>query len=168
MAVKDETVIKLHQKFHELLHPSNIGVDMMHNMGWSFVNGLAWIMDQLEGITDNVLSFFGFFKSAPVKQFIQDFKPLLVVLLAISFMYVGYLLIFQRKFDRSLILINMVLAIFMIIALPHGMNKGVEFTKEAVTVIKKQGTKANDTSTADSIIRKNTYDLALLDAKGWK
>lgn len=57
MAVKDETVIKLHQKFHELLHPSNIGVDMMHNMGWSFVNGLAWIMDQLEGITDNVLSF---------------------------------------------------------------------------------------------------------------
>ncbi|HHR1892514.1 TPA: hypothetical protein ACSYXF_14575, partial [Listeria monocytogenes] len=91
MAVKDETVIKLHQKFHELLHPSNIGVDMMHNMGWSFVNGLAWIMDQLEGITDNVLSFFGFFKSAPVKQFIQDFKPLLVVLLAISFMYVGYL-----------------------------------------------------------------------------
>lgn len=168
MAVKDETVIKLHQKFHELLHPSNIGVDMMHNMGWSFVNGLAWIMDQLEGITDNVLSFFGFFKSAPVKQFIQDFKPLLVVLLAISFMYVGYLLIFQRKFDRSLILINMVLAIFMIIALPHGMNKGVEFTKEAVTVIKKQGTKANDTSTADSIIRKNTYDIALLDAKGWK
>lgn len=168
MAVKDETVIKLHQKFQEFLHPSNIGIDMMHNLGWSMVNGLAWIMDQLENVTDNALSFFGFFKSAPVKQFIQDFKPLLVVLLAISFMYVGYLLIFQRKFDRSLILINMVLALFMIIALPHGMNKGVEFTKEAVTVIKKQGTKANDKSTADSIIRKNTYDIALLDAKGWK
>ncbi|MBC2080877.1 hypothetical protein HCA99_16725 [Listeria booriae] len=164
----DKSIIAIHNKFADYLHLSNIFTSIFRDAGWGLINLLAILFDALEGITDEVLGLFGFFKSPMVQAFISDFKPLIVVLFAMSICFLGYQLIFNRKFERQQILMNLVVAIFLVTLLNTGTDKAAMFATDAVEVINNQGKDFSEDSLAETIMKKNVVDIATFDAIDWK
>ncbi len=100
--------------------------------------------------------------------FVSSVKPFLYILLVFSLLYTGYLLIFQKKFNREGIAINLFIALMVILALNTGMDKADEFTDAAIDAVKVDSLYANDDSTlSGSVIQRNIIDLAEIDKTNW-
>lgn len=55
-----------------------------------------------------------FFNNSQVVEFVSTIQPFLYVLLAASFLFTGYLIIFQKKFDREGFLINLFITLLIL------------------------------------------------------
>ena len=164
----DNEIIAALEKFKEFLHVGNIFSDPFRWLGWVFVKGLAFILDGLEKVTDDVLLIKKFFQNPEIVAFVQTIRPFLYILLAFSLLYVGYLLIFQKKFDREGIAINLFIALIVIALLSTGMDKANEFTDDAITAVgKSQLYGEEDGTLSDNILSRNITDLVELDIDGW-
>ncbi|MGG1217216.1 pLS20_p028 family conjugation system transmembrane protein [Priestia endophytica] len=162
--MKDEEIIEKLQTFSDYLEIGNILSYCLRWLGWFLIQGLAWLVDGLEGITDNILGIKTFFNSPDVQGFIKDIQPFLYVLLAFSLLYIGYLLIMNKKLNREQIAINLFISIGVIVLLNVGMLKADKFTDEAVDAIdlNEEGT------TSEKIIKDGITDVAQLDVNRWK
>ena len=164
----DNEIIAALEKFKEFLHVGNIFSDPFRWLGWVFVKGLAFILDGLEKVTDDILLIKKFFQNPEIVAFVQTIRPFLYILLAFSLLYVGYLLIFQKKFDREGIAINLFIALTVIALLSTGMDKANEFTDEAIKAVGKSQLYGEDDGTlSDNILSRNITDLVELDIDGW-
>ena len=165
---KDEIAEKL-DLFREYLSISNIFTDIIRWIGWVFVNGFAWIVDKLENLTDDILLIKQFYKNEEIVLFIDSISPFLYILLAFSILYAGYMLIFQKKFDREGMAINLFIALTIIALLGTGIEKGNEFTDDAISAIKVETLFPNEESTlSGSIIQRNVTDLVEFDKNKWE
>ncbi|WP_255289523.1 pLS20_p028 family conjugation system transmembrane protein, partial [Bacillus thuringiensis] len=90
--------------------------------------------------------------------------PLFVVLLAISFLYIGYMFIMNKQMNRSQIIINIFITLSVLCLLSTGMTKVDKFTDDAIAVVKSE----QKGSLSDEIIKKNITDVAVIDQNGWK
>ncbi|WP_257152024.1 pLS20_p028 family conjugation system transmembrane protein, partial [Bacillus toyonensis] len=90
--------------------------------------------------------------------------PLFVVLLAISFLYIGYMFIMNKQMNRSQIIINIFVTLSVLCLLSTGMTKVDKFTDDAIAVVKSE----QKGSLSDEIIKKNITDVAVIDQNGWK
>jgi hypothetical protein len=162
--MKEEEIIEKLQTFHDYLEVGNIWSYCLRWMGWFLIQSLAWLVDGLEGITDSILGIKTFFNSPDVQGFIKDIQPFLYVLLAFSVLYIGYLLIMNKKLNREQIMFNLFISIGVIVLLNVGMLKADKFTDQAVDVVdlNEQGT------TSEKIIKDGITDVAQLDVNGWK
>lgn len=165
---KDEIAEKL-DVFREYLSISNIFTDIIRWIGWVFVSGLAWIVDKLENLTDDILLIKQFYKNEEIVLFIDSIRPFLYILLAFSILYAGYMLIFQKKFDREGMAINLFIALTILALLATGIEKGNEFTDDAINAIKVEALFPNEESTlSGSIIQRNVTDLVEFDKNKWE
>src|SRR5690625_4974270 len=156
---KEEIAEKL-DVFREYLSISNIFTDIIRWIGWVFVSGLAWIVDKLENLTDDILLIKQFYKNEEIVLFIDSIRPFLYILLAFSILYAGYMLIFQKKFDREGMAINLFIALTILALLGTGIEKGNEFTDDAIDAIKVEALFPSEESTlSGSIIQRNVTDL---------
>lgn len=162
--MKEEEIIEKLQTFHDYLEVGNIWSYCLRWMGWFLIQSLAWLVDGLEGITDSILGIKTFFNSPDVQGFIKDIQPFLYVLLAFSILYIGYLLIMNKKLNREQIMFNLFISIGVIVLLNVGMLKADKFTDEAVNAVdlNEEGT------TSEKIIKDGITDVAQLDVNGWK
>ncbi|RAS76692.1 pLS20_p028 family conjugation system transmembrane protein [Priestia endophytica] len=162
--MKEEEIIEKLQIFHDYLEVGNIWSYCLRWMGWFLIQSLAWLVDGLEGITDSILGIKTFFNSPDVQGFIKDIQPFLYVLLAFSILYIGYLLIMNKKLNREQIMFNLFISIGVIVLLNVGMLKADKFTDEAVNAVdlNEEGT------TSEKIIKDGITDVAQLDVNGWK
>ena len=166
--MSDEEIMQTLEKFKEFLHVGNLFSDPFRWIGWVFVKGLAYILDGLEKVTDDVLLIKKFFQNAEVVAFVQTIRPFLYILLAFSLLYVGYLLVFQKKFDREGIAINLFIALIVLALLGTGMDKANEFTDEAITAIgSSQLYEEEEGSLSENILSRNIHDLVEFDVNGW-
>lgn len=164
---KEEIARKI-SEFSEYLNVANIYTDVFRWLIWVLVQGVAVIVDGLEKVTDDVLLIKTFFQNPEVVAFVDTIRPFLYILLAFSLLYTGYLLIFQKKFDREGIAINLFIALAVIALLGTGMEKANEFTDEAVSAVKTGGLyESEDGTLSDSIIQKNVTDLVMFDRNNW-
>jgi hypothetical protein len=162
--MKDEEIVEKLQTFSDYLEVGNILSYCLRWLGWFIIQALAWLVDGLEGITDSILGIKTFFNSSDVQGFIKDIQPFLYVLLAFSILYIGYLLIMNKKLNREQIMFNLFISIGVIVLLNVGMLKADKFTDEAVDAVdlNEEGT------TSEKIIKDGITDIAQIDVNGWK
>ncbi|PES89946.1 hypothetical protein CN491_26055, partial [Bacillus cereus] len=162
--MKDEEILKVLEEFSDYLQVGDIVNYVLRWLGWFVIQGLSLVVDGLEGVTDSILGIKGFFNSPGVQEFVDMLYPLFVVLLAISFLYIGYMFIMNKQMNRSQIIINIFVTLSVLCLLSTGMTKVDKFTDDAIAVVKSE----QKGSLSDEIIKKNITDIAVLDQNGWK
>lgn len=166
--MSNEEIARKLEEFQDYLSISSIFTDIFRWIAWAFVQGLAWIVDALENLTDDILLIKSFYNHPEIIAFVDTIKPILYIFLAFSLLYTGYLLIFQKKFNREGIAINLFIACIIILSLNTGMDKTSEFTDVAIDAIKVESLYPNDESTlSGSIIQRNVNDLTEIDKSNW-
>ncbi|QWB31925.1 pLS20_p028 family conjugation system transmembrane protein [Exiguobacterium acetylicum] len=157
------------EEFQDLLSISDLVRDALRSIGWILVRGLSFIIDGLEQITNDILLIKSFFNNPQVVEFVQTIQPFLYVILAGSFLFTGYLMIFQKKFDREGFLINLFITLLVLGLLSPTMIKTSEFTDKAITSINQDGVYENrDHTLSQSVLQKNVHDLVEYDKTAFK
>ncbi|MGX5435340.1 pLS20_p028 family conjugation system transmembrane protein [Bacillus toyonensis] len=162
--MKDEEILKVLESFSDYLQVGDIVNYVLRWLGWFLIVGLSLVVDALEGVTDAILGIKGFFNSPEIQNFVDMLYPLFVVLLAISFIYIGYMFIMNKQMNRSQIIINIFITLSVLCLLSTGMTKVDKFTDDAIAVVKSE----QKGSLSDEIIKKNITDVAVIDQNGWK
>ncbi|EEM56446.1 hypothetical protein BK699_35435 [Bacillus thuringiensis serovar mexicanensis] len=162
--MKDEEILKVLETFSDYLQVGDIVNYVLRWLGWFLIVGLSLVVDALEGVTDAILGIKGFFNSPEIQNFVDMLYPLFVVLLAISFLYIGYMFIMNKQMNRSQIIINIFVTLSVLCLLSTGMTKVDKFTDDAIAVVKSE----QKGSLSDEIIKKNITDVAVIDQNGWK
>ncbi|MGE7858161.1 pLS20_p028 family conjugation system transmembrane protein [Bacillus sp. NPDC094064] len=162
--MKDEEILKVLEEFSDYLQVGDVVNYVLRWVGWFVIQGLSLIVDGLEGVTDSILGIKGFFNSPGVQEFVDMLYPLFVVLLAISFLYIGYMFIMNKQMNRSQIIINIFVTLSVLCLLSTGMTKVDKFTDDAIAVVKSE----QKGSLSDEIIKKNITDIAVIDQNKWK
>ncbi|MEN8648296.1 pLS20_p028 family conjugation system transmembrane protein, partial [Bacillus toyonensis] len=162
--MKDEEILKTIEAFSDYLQVGDIVNYVLRWLGWFLIVGLSLVVDALEGVTDAILRIKGFFNSPEIQNFVDMLYPLFVVLLAISFLYIGYMFIMNKQMNRSQIIINIFVTLSVLCLLSTGMTKVDKFTDDAIAVVKSE----QKGSLSDEIIKKNITDIAVIDENKWK
>ncbi|MGX4607942.1 pLS20_p028 family conjugation system transmembrane protein [Priestia sp. JNUCC 25] len=162
--MKDEEILKKLHEFSEYLDVGNILTYLLRKLGWGCIQVLSFLVDGLEGITDSVLGVKSFFNSPDIQDFITKLQPFLYVLLAFSFLYIGYMLIIQKKVNREQIMINIFISMAVLLLLNTSMLKADKFTDQAIEAVD-----LNEKGTvSEKIIKSNITDVAQFDLTKWK
>ncbi|WP_018395855.1 pLS20_p028 family conjugation system transmembrane protein [Bacillus sp. 37MA] len=162
--MSDGEIYEILKKFDMYLEIGNMISFVMRWIGWALIQGLAWLVDGLENITDSVLGIKLFFSNEGVQEFVKSIQPFLYILLGFSFLYIGYMLIMNRKIDREKIAMNIFISIAVIVLLNTGMGKANKFTDAAIGAVdvNVEGT------ISEKIIKAGLTDVAQFDVKNWK
>ncbi|WP_353047630.1 MULTISPECIES: pLS20_p028 family conjugation system transmembrane protein [unclassified Exiguobacterium] len=167
--MSDAQVIQKLTEFERLFNLSNLVNDALRTVGWIFVRGLSLLIDSLESLTDDILMIKTFFNNPQVVEFVQTIQPFLYVLLAASFVFTGYLIIFQKKFDREGLLINIFISLMILGLLSPTMKQLNDFTDQAVNQVKSGSLFGSEKETiSESILKENLNDLVAYDKNGFK
>ncbi|MBW0933965.1 pLS20_p028 family conjugation system transmembrane protein [Priestia megaterium] len=162
--MKDEEILKKLHEFSEYLDAGNILSYLLRKFGWACIKVLSILVDGLEGITDSILGIKTFFNSPDIQDFITKVQPFLYVLLAFSFLYIGYMLIIQKKVNREQIMINIFISMAVLLLLNTSMLKADKFTDQAIEAVD-----LNEKGTvSEKIIKSNITDVAQFDLTKWK
>ncbi|WP_415331631.1 pLS20_p028 family conjugation system transmembrane protein [Clostridium perfringens] len=144
-------------KYSEYFTKSDFILYGFRIVGWFFIKGLSFLVNKLEDGVDSVTKVTDFFNSPEITALINKFKPLLGLLLVASIIFIGYQLMINKKFDRSRVPMNIILALCIVVAMPLAMDKLNTLSNKVIGEI--QG----DVHFADQIIENNITDLYLLD-----
>ncbi|WP_460151656.1 pLS20_p028 family conjugation system transmembrane protein, partial [Priestia megaterium] len=162
--MKDEEILKKLHEFADYLDKGNIASYLLRKIGWGIIQVLCFLVDSLEGITDNVLGIKLFFNSPAIQDFIKEIQPFLYILWAFSFLYIGYMLIIHKKVNREQIMINIFISMAVLLLLNTGMVKADKFTDQAIDAVDLDG----DSTVSEKIIKQNITDVAQFDVNEWK
>ncbi len=167
--MSDAQVIQKLTEFERLFNLSNLVNDALRTVGWIFVRGLSLLIDSLESLTDDILMIKTFFNNPQVVEFVQTIQPFLYVLLACSFVFTGYLIIFQKKFDREGLLINIFISLMILGLLSPTMKQLNEFTDQAINQVKSNSIYGSEKETiSETILKENLNDLVAYDKNGFE
>jgi len=165
----DSELISKFKDLEDVFNLSNLVNDALRTVGWILVRGLAVIIDGLEEVTNTILLTKTFFNNPEVVEFVQTIQPFLYVILAGSFLFTGYLIIFQKKFDREGFLINVFITLLVLGLLSPTMIKVNDFLDEAITQTNSSNLyDDNDSTISNKILLQNIHDLVLYDKKDFK
>ncbi|WP_371816251.1 pLS20_p028 family conjugation system transmembrane protein [Exiguobacterium sp. s150] len=160
----DNEVVNKLQEFTDILSLSTLVLDALRSMGWILIRGLAVLIDGLEKVTDSILLTKAFFNNSQVVEFVSTIQPFLYVLLAASFLFTGYLIIFQKKFDREGFLINLFITVLILGLLSPTMTQVSEFSDTAIDfTTQNSGENSSSESISNQILRENIHDLIEYD-----
>ncbi|MFE4036216.1 pLS20_p028 family conjugation system transmembrane protein [Priestia sp. YIM B13489] len=162
--MKDEEILKKLHEFADYLDKGNIASYLLRKIGWGIIQVLSFLVDSLEGITDNVLGIKLFFNSPAIQDFIKEIQPFLYILWAFSFLYIGYMLIIHKKVNREQIMINIFISMAVLLLLNTGMVKADKFTDQAIDAVDLDG----DSTVSEKVIKQNITDVAQFDVNEWK
>ncbi|HGE5781566.1 TPA: pLS20_p028 family conjugation system transmembrane protein [Bacillus pseudomycoides] len=161
--MKEEEILKVLEEYGEYLQIGDIFNYILRWTGWFLILGASWVVDILENVTDAVLGIKSFFSAPQVQEFLETMYPVFIVLLALSFLYIGYMFILNKKMDRSQIVVNIFITMCVLCLLGTGMTKVDKFTDDAIAAVKP----GQEGSISDEIIKKNLVDIARVDSAGW-
>ncbi|WP_332698424.1 pLS20_p028 family conjugation system transmembrane protein [Halalkalibacter lacteus] len=164
--MSNEEILEKLLEFGEHLSKGTIFIDVFRTIGWFFVLGLAWFIDQLENITDLILGLKLFYNHPEFVEFVEKFQPILVILFAFNILFIGYLLIFQKEFNRAGVFTNVVMALIIVVLLGSGMSQAERFSSDAIDAINYE--EGGNSTLSNTIIRDNITDVSLFDLDGWQ
>lgn len=159
-----DEVGKILEKFSDFLAITNPISYMLRWIGWVIIKGLAWLVDSLSNITDSILGLKMFYDSVEITSFVEMLIPLAGTLMGLSFLYTGYLIIFQKKVDREAIVVNIFMVMLIFALLGDGMEKANRFTDDAIDALDV----VEEGSISQKVIKDNMTDLSQFDLTDWK
>ena len=142
----------------EIFNLTSILKTLIRGIGWGIINLLAFISNGIETVVNEIYSLNGFFSSQQLNDFIDEILPLAWVILALSIVFLGYKLIFDREFRVNNVFKNIALSIAVFMLLPMFMSH-----MEKMTTTGALGLKSEYNLSANKVIKDNLYDLYYLD-----
>lgn len=164
--MSEEEILEKLLDFSESLTMGTFVLDFLRTVAWWLVLGMAWIIDALENIADTILGLRIFLDNPEIQEFITQMQPLLVILFAFNILFIGYLLIFQKEFNRAGVFSNVFMALVIVVALGSAMEQGNEFTGDTIDAINVDDEYNNETI-ANQVIQDNITDVGVFDQEGW-
>lgn len=142
----------------DIFNLTSILKTIIRGLGWSLIKILAFISNSIETVVNEIYSLNGFFSSQHLNDFIDEMLPLAWVILALSIVFLGYKLIFDREFRINNVFKNITLSIAVFMLLPMFMSH-----MEKMTTTGALGLKSEYNLSANKVIKDNLYDLYYLD-----
>lgn len=160
-SMSEETAKLVLNAYDNFLTKSDFFIHCLRWLGWLIIRGLAFLVGKLEKVVDSVTFVTDFFDSAGINELIEKFKPVLGLLLVFSIIFIGYQLMLNKKYDRSKLSMNIILALCVVVVLPIAMTNLNKLTKLGMDEVK------GNVSMVKQIVSNNVTDLYLLDEKGF-
>ena len=157
-------VIRILLEYEDIFTQSNIFQFIMRFLGWGIIKGLSYIVDMAQGSLDKVMDFLNFFDSEAVQNILAKVTPFAAILLTLSLLYIGYnLMINKKKFDRSKLPVNFIVAILIVLLLPTAMTEMGKISKKGFELFT-----TDEATIANEVISNNVKDLYLYDSKSFE
>lgn len=161
----DTQILDTLEQFGDDLSIGTLFIDFIRNLGWWLIQGMAWVVEGIENITDTMLGVKAFYENPEVAAFIEQMQPFLYILIAINIGFIGFLIIFKRdSLNRNALFANVFMALVVFVVLGAGMEQANRFTDDAIGVI---GYGDEASSLAGDVITNNVTDVTVFDSDGW-
>ncbi|MEG2983532.1 MAG: hypothetical protein RR835_02445, partial [Peptostreptococcaceae bacterium] len=147
----------------EIFKDSNCVNYVIRYIGWGIIQVLKFISNSIEKVVNNIYSLNGFFSSKQIDELIRSLFPIIWGILAISIMFLGFKIMFDRNFKLNNIVKNIIVAISIVMLLPLGMSQLSKMTNASI-----DGLKSEYKFSADKVIKENLYDIYYLDNVNFK
>ena len=131
-------------------------------VAWYIVQLLTWLIEGIEGVVTKLYDFNSFFSSEEVVNFVNQWKPILTTILAISIAFLGLKIILNRQSNRKELPMNILLSVLVVTGLTTFMIKLNDITKLGV-----QATGVTIDKSAVSYVKEYTTDMYKLDADNY-
>lgn len=155
-------------KFSNYLSTKDIVPNTLRSIGYGVLKFLYYIANSIFTIFKEILGVNTFYKSTEINKLYTEFKPLLVALFSLSIAYLGFLLITNKKQDRSNIMMNIILSIMLIVMLPSIMIKLGDITTESISALNSMEKSNNDESPVDIAYKDLFVDVQKLNDENFK
>ncbi len=160
--MSDSKIIDILISHQDIFSISDIFSTAIRFLLWGLVKILAVISNGLENIIDKIYTLNGFFASKAIVDLFEKLSPIIWILLAISIIFIGFRIMYDREFKKEKLIQNILVAIVTIVMLPTLMIKLSDATKYGVKALDEVGgSKVN--YSANKVIKDNLYDLYYLD-----
>ena len=157
-------VIRILLEYEDLFTQSNIFQFIMRFLGWGIIKGLSFIVDSAQGSLEKAMEMLNFFDSEAVTNIIGKVTPFAGIFIVVSLLYIGYnLMLNRKKFDRSKIPLNIIIAIIIVVLLPTVMTELGKITKYGFKLFTTE-----QTTLSNEIISNNIKDLYLYDLDNFR
>lgn len=156
----ESEVIRILLEFEDIFNQSNFIWWGLRLIGWGIIKAIAFLVDSIQNGLDKVIDLINFFDSSVVNSIVTLLKPIAIVFLAISILYIGYnLMINKKKFDRSKVPLNFLVSLMIIFLLPTVMTQLASLSKSGLNLFI-----SNGSTIAEEIVSNNVKDLYLYDS----
>lgn len=113
--MSEEAILDLLVENSNYLSPSNIFISPFRIVGWWIVKGLIFLANCCQDFYEACFRFLDFTEYEPVKNFLSEFKVGVVVILTISFVIIGYKLLFSTN-KKPTVITNFMIGMFVLCA----------------------------------------------------
>lgn len=164
--MSSDEILKILITFDDFFKLANLGADIGRNILFGIARFFLWIVQNLENIMTEMLTFLGFFNDSSLKgeggllQTLISFKSFGV---GIAILTIGLVLIFGKSSQTRDIPMNVLMLLLMSLMLPTIMSDGMKLVKAT------QGEfSATQGDIGFSTIKNNVTDVFVLADGGWK
>lgn len=113
--MSEEAILNLLVENNTYLSPSHIFISAFRIVGWWIVKGLIFLANCCQDFYKACFQFLDFTEYEPVKNFLSEFKVGVVVVLTISFVIIGYKLLFSTN-KKPTVINNFMIGMFVLCA----------------------------------------------------
>lgn len=149
-------------KFSDLLHIASFIMDVVRQLGFLTLKGLAWTVDALSGMTKEIYKLIDFYNYKPIKDMVDKYEPAIWLLGAIAVAFFGFQIMSNRKIEKDKFITNAILAMTIFILLPWGFQQGAGLVKAGTKLL------SNERSASTEVFKNNITDLYTVDKNEWK
>ena len=149
-----------YEKWSNILSNKGIFWDCLRQLGWMIVKLFVLICDACEKLLEYANKSLSFITSPSVVQFINQWKYVIYGVLIIAILFFGINLVINRKFDKSKLLQNIVIAILVLMCSTTAV---IQLTTNTQNFSLELLDTSNSTS-AEKVIKDAITDLYYLDA----
>lgn len=159
MAMEDKDVIKILSQNSSLFKKNGIVDSAFRFIGWGITKGIAALADVSSSLYDTCFGFIDFTKYKPVKEFINDWKPVFIALVCLSLLLIGILLCIGWE-KKPKIAINLLIAVTVVSSSTYAINTLNKFIS---TEVREEILDGESSSVVYNTIGNNIHDLLWLD-----
>lgn len=161
----DDQIYQILSEYSQYFNTNNIFSNIVRSLGWMIIKFMKWLVDQCENLFSMTIGLLDFTQYSSVRNFLNQFQGLFVVLMGISLIAVGtmYIVNWEKKPRWIQLVQNIIIGFFFITSsfyLLGKINTILVDGTDAVTASYNAGE-----SSASLIVKDNLYDLYYINQK---
>lgn len=161
----DDQIYQILSEYSQYFNTNNIFSNIVRSLGWMIIKFMKWLVDQCENLFSMTIGLLDFTQYSSVRNFLNQFQGLFVVLMGISLIAIGtmYIVNWEKKPRWIQLVQNIIIGFFFITSsfyLLGKINTILVDGTDAVTASYNAGE-----SSASLIVKDNLYDLYYINQK---
>ncbi|RXV00513.1 hypothetical protein CYQ48_13065 [Enterococcus faecalis] len=160
--MSNEEIIARLLEFDPLLNIAKFWVSALRDISFNLLLGIKGFVDALGEGVSQMYQLMNFWDSQAVRNFIDPYRPVVILLMTLAMLWIAFRLIGDPKKDKQKIVNNILMAILMFVGLPFFMGQAGELVSAG-----REGLQQPSEATLQ-IFKDNITDLYTIDKQGWK